>query len=62
MSIQKHILADPSNKVKEIKEEVKPVKKIEKAAEIKIKEPLQKKPKKKKNLWARLRKWPQQKN
>ena len=56
MSIQKHILADPRNKVEEKVEKVKFVKNIEKEADIKIKELLQKKPKKKKSLWARLTK------
>ena len=59
MSIQKHLLADPRNKVKEKVEKVKSVKKIEKEADeadIKIKELLQKKPKKKRSLWARLTK------
>ena len=56
MSIQKHILADPRNKVEEKVEKVEFVKKIEKEADIKIKELLQKKPKKKRSLWARLTK------
>jgi len=53
MSIQKHILADPRNKVEE---KVESVKEWEKEADIKLKELLQKKPKKKKSLWARLTK------
>jgi len=53
MSIQKHILADPRNKVEE---KVKAVKEWEKEADIKLKELLQKKSKKKKSLWARLTK------
>ena len=56
MSIQKHILADPRNKVEEKVEKVKSVKEIEKEADIKLKELLQKKPKKKRSLWARLTK------
>ena len=56
MSIQKHILADPRNKVKEKVEKVKSVKEIKKEADIKLKELLQKKPKKKRSLWARLTK------
>ncbi len=56
MSIQKHILADPRYKVEEKVENVKSVKKIEKESVMKIKEPLQKKPKKKRSLWARLTK------
>ena len=56
MSIQKHILADPRNKVEEKVEKVKSVKEWEKEADIKLKELLQKKPKKKKSLWARLTK------
>ena len=53
MSIQKHILADPHNKVEE---KIKSGKEIKEEADIKIKELLQKKPKKKKSLWARLTK------
>jgi len=53
MSIQKHILADPRNKVKE---KVEPVKNIEKEVDMKIKKQLQKKPKIKRTLWARLTK------
>ena len=56
MSIQKHILADPRNKVKEKVEKVKSVKEIKKEADIKLKELLQKKSKKKRSLWARLTK------
>ena len=56
MSIQKHILADPRNKVKEKVEKVKSVKNIEKEADMKIKKLLQEKPKKKRSLWARLTK------
>ena len=56
MSIQKHILADPRNKVEEKVEKVKSVKEWEKEADIKLKELLQKKSKKKKSLWARLTK------
>ena len=64
MSIQKHILADPRNKVKEKVEKVKSVEKrvpklaslIEKEADMKIKKLLQEKPKKKRSLWARLTK------
>ena len=56
MSIQKHILADPRNKVEEKVEKVKSVKEWEKEADIKLKGLLQKKPKKKKSLWARLTK------
>ena len=56
MSIQKHLLADPRNKVEEKVEKVKSVEKIEKEADIKLKELLQKKPKKKRSLWARLTK------
>ena len=56
MSIQKHILADPRNKVEEKVEKVKSVKKIEKEADMKIKKLLQEKPKKKRSLWARLTK------
>ena len=50
MSIQKHIKAE------EKVEKVKSVKKIEKESDMKIKELLQKKPNKKKSLWARLTK------
>ena len=53
MSIQKHILADPRNKVEE---KVESVKEIKEEADIKIKELLQKKSKKKRSLWARLTK------
>ena len=64
MSIQKHILADPRNKVEEKVEKVKFVEKrvpklaslIEKEADMKIKKLLQEKPKKKRSLWARLTK------
>ena len=56
MSIQKHLLADPRNKVKEKVEKVKSVKKIEKEADMKIKKLIQEKPKKKRSLWARLTK------
>ena len=56
MSIQKHILADPRNKVEEKVEKVKSVKKIEKEADMKVKKLLQEKPKKKRSLWARLTK------
>ena len=56
MSIQKHILADPRNKVEEKVEKVKSVKNIEKEADMKIKKLLQEKPKKKRSLWARLTK------
>ena len=56
MSIQKHILADPRNKVEEKVEKVSSVKEWEKEADIKLKELLQKKSKKKKSLWARLTK------
>ena len=50
MSIQKHLLADPRNKVEEkaksvkekVEEKVKSVKEIEKEADIKLKELLQK--------------------
>ena len=53
MSIQKHILADPHNKVEE---KIKSGKEIKEEADIKLKGLLQKKPKKKKSLWARLTK------
>jgi len=56
MSIQKHLLADPRNKVEEKVEKVKSVKNIEKEADMKIKKLLQEKPKKKRSLWARLTK------
>ena len=64
MSIQKHILADPRNKVEEKVEKVKFVEKrvpklaslIEKEADMKVKKLLQEKPKKKRSLWARLTK------
>ena len=59
MSIQKHILADPRNKVEEKVEKVEKVRSVkewEKEVDIKLKELLQKKPKKKKSLWARLTK------
>jgi hypothetical protein len=56
MSIQKHILADPRNKVEEKVEKVSSAKEWEKEADIKLKELLQKKSKKKKSLWARLTK------
>jgi len=56
MSIQKHFLADPRNKVEEKVEKVKSVKNIEKEADMKIKKLLQEKPKKKRSLWARLTK------
>ena len=56
MSIQKHILADPRNKVEEKVEKVRSVKEIEKEADMKIKKLLQEKPKKKRSLWARLTK------
>ena len=56
MSIQKHILADPRNKVEEKVEKVNSVKNIEKEADMKIKKLLQEKPKKKRSLWARLTK------
>ena len=56
MSIQKHLLADPRNKVEEKIEKVKSVKEWEKEADMKIKKLLQEKPKKKRSLWARLTK------
>ena len=59
MSIQKHFLADPRNKVEEKVEKVKSVKLvslIEKEADMKVKKLLQEKPKKKRSLWARLTK------
>ena len=59
MSIQKHLLADPRNKVEEKIEKVKSVKLvslIEKEADMKIKKLIQEKPKKKRSLWARLTK------
>ena len=56
MSIQKHLLADPRNKVEEKVEKVRSVKEIEKEADMKIKKLLQEKPKKKRSLWARLTK------
>ena len=56
MSIQKHILADPRNKVEEKVEKVSSVKEWEKEADMKIKKLLQEKPKKKRSLWARLTK------
>ena len=59
MSIQKHILADPRNKVEEKVEKVKSVKLVslfEKEADMKVKKLLQEKPKKKRSLWARLTK------
>ena len=56
MSIQTHFLADPRNKVEEKVEKVSSAKEWEKEADIKLKELLQKKSKKKKSLWARLTK------
>ena len=56
MSIQKHLLADPRNKVEEKVEKVSSVKEWEKEADMKIKKLLQEKPKKKRSLWARLTK------
>ena len=65
MSIQKHILADPRNKVEEKVESVNGpswvqlearLAEIKKEADMKIKKLLQEKPKKKRSLWARLTK------
>ena len=53
MSIQKHILADPRNKVEE---KIKSGKEIKEEADMKVKKLLQEKPKKKRSLWARLTK------